>query len=774
MSDATGALDADGLRAASHLNMRRHLATPLAAGAVDEEVAVDAAGRARVTWSPREPLLLLGLRLDLGDETLRVEATLDPDGDPRPLTPLRFDAYSERGSFLPLHTPEVDGGTGRAAPFEVTLTVHGPDGVALSAAEVAETVEVRLVEGQMGRLLYVLGAEKQRIRRVAREIAAMRRVETARDEALDRIGRELGVGRFAERLTWRPAGEGVSGELVTETAREDDAAYRRRLALYRPLLMPTRANALRLLNGDGAAPGPLQRMGLAHAVGLAEADHPFALAVHLVGAAPGGAAAKAFRTRFLAHLRDTRLVDPTVAVPEHRRLPSTQRAREDALRERLRAGLTFESASRAMAPALAAALDRVVACRAALGLADPLQVRRAQRDDGGSRYQLGLGVDLRRPQPAKLAAMAQRALAGQLEAATPPEVRALVASMKPAPADEDPVGRWLLEPCGLRTVHRLDGAWTYASHLYSAGLRISGPDAAKPDEPLELHAHWAADGDSEHNVVLASALAGAVDGWTDEPWTVLVGAAERAAWSATIAADAPTTTAFRAAGLPVVSDVPRLRAALERFPGELVATIQLGPALASALHAGALDAAETLEGLAARLTAGGVASLVPLTTADGRALVVLGAVALPQVGTNRASRRAAGFRWYQVPLHGPGGQVREVGSRTVFTAAGPGLTALVAVGYARVGGTDPYEIRPELPPGATLDLAQYEYLMNALDHLHPMGVEVNTWTLRQAHVDLTGDGVATPLPPDVARTYRPFRRPRHVGDPSVPLEPDPS
>jgi hypothetical protein len=107
----------------------------------------------------------------------------------------------------------------------------------------------------------------------------------------------------------------------------------------------------------------------------------------------------------------------------------------------------------------------------------------------------------------------------------------------------------------------------------------------------------------------------------------------------------------------------------------------------------------------------------------------------------------------------------------VRAAAGQGLAAIVCVGYARDPAlTDPYECRVELPEGETLDLRQYEYLMNALAHAHPAGVEVNTWALRQRHVDLAGDGRAQPLPPRVARAYRQFRRPRHRGELGVGLD----
>jgi len=60
--------------------------------------------------------------------------------------------------------------------------------------------------------------------------------------------------------------------------------------------------------------------------------------------------------------------------------------------------------------------------------------------------------------------------------------------------------------------------------------------------------------------------------------------------------------------------------------------------------------------------------------------------------------------------------------------------------------------------------------MNLLNQAHPIGVEVNTFSIRQRHVDLDGDGVAEPLPPAIARTFRQFRRRRHRGEVGVPIE----
>ena len=102
-----------------------------------------------------------------------------------------------------------------------------------------------------------------------------------------------------------------------------------------------------------------------------------------------------------------------------------------------------------------------------------------------------------------------------------------------------------------------------------------------------------------------------------------------------------------------------------------------------------------------------------------------------------------------------------------------GLTALVLLGYVRRGGVpDPYQFRVDLPQGAQLTLLQYEFLMNLLALAHPAGVGVETYTLRQRHVAL--GGTVAPLPPNISRTYRPFRRTRSRGEVATTLPPAPA
>ena len=301
--------------------MIEHLTAPLQAGAVDSPVAVAPDGSVAVARAAREPLLLLGLAVDLGKRALQVEAAL-PGGE---TVTLRFEPYSERGAFVPLFRPPVSP-AGFAEPFTVQLGDAALGDTPVAAAGRAALLEARVVEGILGRLLYLLGAEKQRLRRHARELAAMRQLEHARDNALDRLGAELRVPRFADTLAFR------RGEIVTDVRREPDPEYRRRLGVYRPWLLPTRGRVLDLLNGPGepGAPnaGPIGELGLGERFSLVEDDNEFAAAIAIVGVDDPD-----YRTGFLDFVRSVHLIPPRrrrVERPARGALPAAGEARPRA------------------------------------------------------------------------------------------------------------------------------------------------------------------------------------------------------------------------------------------------------------------------------------------------------------------------------------------------------------------------------------------------------------------------------------------------------------
>lgn len=1115
-------IDSDALRAASHRLMVEHLTGPLGAGAVESEVSVDSSATAIVDRVTRFPLLLAAPAAPLGAERLRMRATLTGAGAAT-VVELEWASHTEAGAFLPVWSPDFDPAVPQTAAFKFALELwrqpSGGSEAQVATSQVATEVRLRLVEGILGQALYLLGAEKQRLRRSGRELAAMRQLAAARDDATDRIGAELGVPRFADRLKYQ------GNSIVSETVREPDLDYRRRLALYRGTLLRNRAQVLALLNGPGAPSdpnaGPIGELAVSipatrrqlyqRRFELIDRNNDFAVAIHVMAAGN-----PALRANFFDFVRAVHLILPLTSdssIHAKRFLPKARRDREEALRKNLRTLFDYGSLesgqSPALAPMLAYALVRAARCIRALGGPSPWQVFRTQRDDRGSRYELGVGADLKRLTAAELNAMrtAHVTLKGQdpefNQVADPDpsdprakaELRALLRGMSPQPAAADPQGRWLFEPCGVRTVHPVPkptgapwdvsylshfpvygmtitevpplpsgtvpvGGWTdvtavqgqgqiepgrllsyeaaagafelwawqsdgtllsqgrstghragwshispgafavgqggvvlydrskgeaqlnkitSAGGLQSLGSIVSGlrktwthvvgfehdrdtkpsrvlfydrgagdaeihttngagaltllrahsglratwtlvaaldtwpgfsellfydggageaeiwsPGAqgeltltksltglptgctqvatglfggdarsgegfllynplageaalydfngdaigrqgglrqtisriaggqflsgeiselaayerglgkvelwATPGDgtlavagastnlpkasPQKIQARYHAPGDPGANVVLDAGLGSAAVGWQQAggaAWTLLSDSQADTKWgqAAPRAQGDPALKVFREAGLPALTDpqpvVTRLRTLATASP-EMVATIQLAPAQAAAITGAATAAqvgaaAQDLRSIAALLKAERLTSVLPLaTTPAGDILLVVGAVPLPVAGINLFEQLSSSFRWYVVPLQGAPAEVRAVGTTTEVVPSGEGLFAIVALGYARRGLTDPYEFRVELPPDALLTLEQYEFLMNLLDRVYPAGVRVNTWTIRQNHVDLKGDGNVYTLDPTISRTYRSFQRPRHRGESSVTLD----
>jgi hypothetical protein len=347
----------------------------------------------------------------------------------------------------------------------------------------------------------------------------------------------------------------------------------------------------------------------------------------------------------------------------------------------------------------------------------------------------------------------------------------LLARRRPT-ASRTPDGAWLLNACGLRTAHRVTGTELYVSHLPVLGLRIDAPDTGAIGTALGVAAFDEAPGDAAANALLSTAVAAAITA-RNGPKPVPLPAPATAAWDAVTPRPAGDRAlgVFAAAGLPSVGDPGPAVSRLKTMPPELVTTMRLGPAQAARVltNGTAAAAATELAALATTLRDNGIASLLPLVSGTD-VLLIVSVSSLPEAGLNLAGRRAESFRWYQVAVHGDDGALGTSGSRTTFTPSSDGVTALVCVGYARRGLVDPYEYRVELPADALLGLEAYEFLMNLLDHAHPLGVQVNTWTIRHDHVDIGDTGSATPLSPRVSRTYRRFQRRRMRGAEGVGLD----
>jgi hypothetical protein len=430
---------------------------------------------------------------------------------------------------------------------------------------------------------------------------------------------------------------------------------------------------------------------------------------------------------------------------------------------------------------LALALDRVGRCRRALGEAGRWQVTRCHDPEGGSRYELGLGADLR-PLGAELDRMADRLRAGDITLRAEPtdaepdpaQTRALLAAAVPRPSTEDPDGAWLLETCGLATVHRVRADVLYVSHIPTFGLTISGPSTSTVGTPVALEARYHAAGEPGSHVLLVRGLEAAVREWSGlghDPWLVLDDATARREWDAAVPTPEATADVLGHVGLPVVTAPRDVAAALRRLPPELIATIRLPAAEARRVTAGRPEAIADLRDLLNVLSAQGMSSALLLVVAEDDVVVVVGGIALPLAGLNLAERAATRFRWYAVRIWPAEGtppsrsEIGYLGARTEFTPTRFGLYAIVALGQIRSQqeGMEAYEFTVDLPDGTTLTLLQYEYLMNLLSHLHPLGTRVDTWSIRARHVDLDGDGDAEPVPSHISRTYRQFRRSRFRG-----------
>lgn len=1098
----TTGIDIDLRRAASHLSMADHLTAPFAAGALGSVAPLDATGAVNVAWTTRQPLVLVAPSAPLDRNALVVEATVPAGGGGTTKVTLSFAPYTEADAFLPVFVPGVDA-NGRAAAFSLTLKAQevAPNGTktAVPAGDLRKRLSVQLVEGIFGRTLFLLGAEKARIRRMGREIAAMRVLGRARDDALDRLGRELAVPRFADRLDY----DKVRNEVFSKRAREPDADYRRRLGLFRRLFLRSYGEIEGLLNGPGVEPDPnagpigelankmpaATRASYQNRFRVIERNNDFAVAIHIVAAGKPD-----YRTNFFEFVRRVHLIWPRASADQIHRdrfLPKTRRENEEDLRLGMRSLFSYgdfeTGVEPAVAPLLAAALIRAARCVKALGGPSPWPLFRAQRGDAGSRYELGLGVAAKRLLANELTSMGNAhaqlknadANFGQIADL---EVRALLKGMKPASSAADPDGKWLLEPCGMRTVHRVPretAPWdiTYLSHFPTHGLtitekvpaaflelggwtqlaggrfnggsqtavaayerdrgagrvwtvgsqttlvgqteqttwgsawtnvvgtrlatgqsdellfydqktgglaiyetttagraatpvasvanigktwtnvvsiggtgwialydrasgdlvlyqvdylganqatltkkketkgwrkgwsevvaladasgyadlffydRMTGEGALyKPEKDgnlflrksfaelrttwthivpgwfsgssrgegllfydqaageaevydhdlelvhrqsklpktwskivpgeyvsgeltelfvyerptgrgeiwlvdqggelslykssntfpkskaYEIEARYHAPGDPGQNVVLAQGLAAALTRWTatgGAAWSVLTDAQAAQEWqnATALPANDPALGVFRQAGLPGIADPRPILTALAKTPPpvapELLDTILLPQALSQSILAGNQQALTDLSGILGLLKDERLTSALPVVTTGNKVMLVVAVVPLPVAGTNLYEAPSTAFRWYVVPLEGQPGVIRASGARTEYAPAEEGLCALVAVAYARRGLTDPYEFRVELPDGALLSLDQYEWLMNLLDHAHPAGVRVNTYSIRRSHVDLKGDGNVYALDPTISRTYRAFQRPRHRGETSV-------
>jgi hypothetical protein len=294
---------------------------------------------------------------------------------------------------------------------------------------------------------------------------------------------------------------------------------------------------------------------------------------------------------------------------------------------------------------------------------------------------------------------------------------------------------------------------------------------------VPLSASFEAPGDAGSNVVLSLALSDVIAGFAG---LARLGTAQQAqAWSHIVPASAAFSAALAGVGLrsPATPlEVTTIMTALMAVPPELIATLRLGSADGQALLGNQPGAADKLRQLVGLLEEKSMTSVLPLATNTGEALLVCSVARLQGPATVLNDLPGLSFRWYRIPISKQGGNLlSKLGSRNQFRK-GAGLALVLAVGYARKdrldprGIVEPYAVRADLPPGQVLSLGEYEWVMNLLDRLHPIGMVMNTRALRQSHIDLDGNGQAEPMPSRLSRTFRPYRQRRRLGAEGLTLE----
>lgn len=742
---------------------------PMAQSALVQKRPLAGDGSIGIDAPLREGALFLCLRRDLEHEPLIVRARLQ---DPmRDLTPVQFQSWTEAGAALALHTPPSDPETETIGAFRVTLQARLGERD-LSVEELGDWLEARVTSGCTAKLLQLLQAETVAVRRHARAIAAARSLEGAVGVSLDRHGADLGIARFRNGLRLR-----ADGQVLTEAGQETDANYRLRLALGREFNLSRPARFATRLAGDG----PLSQIGPAVPMVLDETDNPFSVTVRLVSIDSTAQATTRRRNRFMTFLRDWVLIDPTAGLPARRSMTRAAATAERAMRTRLRDALDIQADEVDLAPELARTLDRATSLIRALGVAGQLRIHRVHAPEDGSRFDLGLGVEIARPSEAMLSDLADAVR----DADTPedPEMAATFSTLTPPDnVAEDRTGGWFFRACGFATIHVLSANRIYLSHTNAQSLVISGEQQAVlagDATDIKFSARFTPAGDASRSALLTSLVDIATD---DLPGTTVL-ADTAALLDAALAPNPTQALRIHAAGLPVVDDWPRLAERLPNLPPEDWAVLTLPNALSQSLRNGQAAAWADLGDLTRRLREAGLSAAVPVISNTGVSLLI-SVIALPRIGTNLTGKAATGVRWFVIPIdqdatkgwnRGRATKARRSSASVTikrpsaretqirFRAAG--LYAVVALGYERRGATDPFEVRlrPAEADGQ-LTFAQYEYVMNMLSMRTPAGVEINTWQLRQFHV-AAETGEATPLDPAASRTFRPFLQPRRAGAP---------
>lgn len=758
-----------------------NLIANLAAAASVTEVEVGSNGNAKVEWTSRLPLVLLVLKNSIEDNSsISVKATLDSGGSQTDLGAFEFAAFTERGASLSIYCPAVPPNGVGVPAFNVNLKMELRDeagsSTTVSSNEISKWVEIYMVEGNYGRLLYGLHEEKAKIRRTAREVHAMRRLDLARRDALDRIGAEIGVVRAEEEIAYDPESkEIVSRPYMVGSVKvaEPDFDYLQRLKIYRPFLMPTRKYLEERLNG-GDDLGLMSEVGYGSPIAIEETPNVFAVAIHLIDVDPSNRIAN-----FQQYLKDAIIVFPANIPANNTRHAGRLLTQIGAqamtdLRASIRKNFTINN-DLGLSPMLADAVDRAGRVTQALGIDSAWKINRGYDPSAGSRYELGLGVDVGKPTKALINKI-QAAISDATRVKTQDAIaESLIAELRSLPmpsADEDPIAQWFWNGVGLQTAHQIAGGDVYLSHLPTFGLAIAGPDSVAVGATTILEGTYHAPGDPGTNALLVEILSAAQQEWTtggaNSTWTALSPAAALAviANMVQLPAGHPVYQASISAGAAMMANQAETVPQLQAINPSLYAVLKLPADLSAAILAGNDLGERSFTQLVEIFRRLGLSSMLTLVNSANEVHLVVSVISLPEVGINLGERAATGLRWYTIPIGGTGpsrATISPFGGKPSVTGKNPGLVAVVCLGYARRSFCDPYEYRPQPAEGNLLTLRQYEYLMNFLEHTFPIGMEVNTFELRKFFVDLDGDGKAEPLSTAVSKTYRKYYNPRMRG-----------
>lgn len=735
---------------------------PLETAMRSDILPIGVGARIRLAAGYWEPMLQVAPRADLGSERLLV--SINVVGAAVQPHPVSFEPLTEQGHWITFMVPGNLVARRTASPIELEIAVR-LNGTVQTLTRARELVEFRVVEGMFARFVHLLSAEQARLRHQTRKLHEAASLDGAQGFMLDRYGQELGVPRLSDRLIVR------SGQIVTDQQRENDADYRRRLALYRRWFGASRAAVVDLLNGSPGSPGPMQAIGGPNNFVVEERDNPLFSAMKIVSVGATAAAAAAQRGHFLNYLRGTILIDPTANVPAARAMPLAARQQENALRLRLRNSMTFaDPSTRSMAPFLAAAFDRLTGLLRGFGVSAPISVIRAQHNDGGVRHELGLGAELERLPAASLTAV-RNGIAGALPTGLGKAELVAVASLRAMGSLADPLGTWLFEACGFASVEPIGTNRLYVSHLPISQMDIAGPSDVVLDATVQrsgvTYAANLGNSSTGLGLALAHALGGGTAGWPsgDPPWTAVAQTQLDATLDSLAVLGSPMAGVVANSGVAVLAtaDIPRFVAATKRYPSGSAAAVVLNPTFASNLASGSATTVERWSRLLESLGTNGAASAALFLGTGSQTILLVSAHGLPLVGSNIGARRSTSFYWHcMAASDGAEGSCRGSGTETVLRPTAHGLYALHCLGSARIGDTDPFEYRVDLPTGTQLNLAQYEMVMNMLTRCFPVGIEINTWALRRSHIDL-GTGTPTPLTPRQSRSFRRWQRPQFAG-----------